>query len=578
MAQTQIHGARQIKAGTVSSLVVDSSIIIASGVNAFTGNVNFGGFKGTNLADPTNPQEIATKNYVDLRVSGLAAIKDPVRAATTANITLSGTQTVDGIALSAGDRVLVKNQTLGQNNGIYVVSAGAWTRSTDADSNTEVVAGMAVWVNEGTTNGDKRFVITTDNPITLGTTSLTFTNDVSSASVVDGAGLSYAGSTLNIGAGTGIQVNADTIQIDPAYIGQTSITTLGTIGTGTWNGTVIGSQYGGTGQNFSAGSGILKYTSGTASLVTAPTGAIVGTTDSQTLSGKTIAGTGLLFAGSTSGTTNLLATAIAGTTTLTLPAVTGTLISTGDTGTVTNAMLAGSIANGKLANSTISGVSLGSNLFALTIGSGLTGTSYNGSGAVTIAIDTATVVTLSGSQTLSNKSIAGAGLVFNGSTSGTTNLLATAIAGSTTLTLPAATDTLVGRATTDTLTNKTISGASNTITNIGNSSLTNSSVTVTAGTALSGGGSVSLGGSVTINLNTAKFITRETPSGTINGSNATFTLANTPVAGSESVYFNGILLESGAGNDYTISTNTITMLVDYIPQTGDKIRVSYISQ
>jgi len=117
--------------------------------------------------------------------------------------------------------------------------------------------------------------------------------------------------------------------------------------------------------------------------------------------------TGILsvqLAGATSGTTTIQPTAVAGTTTITFPAVTGTVITTGDTSTVTNTMLAGSIANAKLANSTISGVSLGGNLATLTISTGLTGTSYNGSGAVSIAIDS-TVVTLSGSQTLTNKTL-----------------------------------------------------------------------------------------------------------------------------------------------------------------------------
>ncbi len=71
----------------------------------------------------------------------------------------------------------------------------------------------------------------------------------------------------------------------------------------------------------------------------------------------------------------------------------------------------------------------------------------------------------------------------------------------------------------------------------------------------------------------ANFITGETPSGTVNGSNVTFTLANSPIAGSQEVYLNGILLESGAGNDYTISGVTISMLVT--PQTGDKLRATY---
>ena len=243
--------------------------------------------------------------------------------------------------------------------------------------------------------------------------------------------------------------------------------------------------------------------------------------------------------GSTSGTVQLIPTAAVGTgTVLTIPATTGTIITTGDSGTVTNTMLAGSIANTKLANSTISGVSLGSNLNALTIGTGLSGTTYNGSSAVTIAIDS-TVATLTGSQTLTNKTIAlgsntisgttaqfntaltdgdfatlagsetltnktltlptigSTGATFNGSTSGTTVLKASATAGTTTLTMPAATDTLVGKATTDTFTNKSISGSTNTLTNIPNSALTNSAVTVN-------GTSISLGSSATIEVNSIK--------------------------------------------------------------------------
>jgi hypothetical protein len=160
-------------------------------------------------------------------------------------------------------------------------------------------------------------------------------------------------------------------------------------------------------------------------------------------------GKNILLNGSTSGTITLAVPSAAGTNTVTLPATTGTVITTGDTGTVTNTMLAGSIANAKLVNSSItvngSTISLGgsatitaSTTNALTIGTGLSGTSFNGGSAVTIAIDS-TVATLTGAQTL---------------------------------------------------TNKTISGASNTLTNIGNSSLTNSSITIN-GSAISLGGSVS---------------------------------------------------------------------------------------
>jgi hypothetical protein len=127
-------------------------------------------------ADPTNPLHAATKQYVDNIASGLS-LKASTRASTTTNITLSGTQTVDGVFVITGDRVLVKNQTNGTQNGIYVVQSGAWNRSTDTDNSPvgEVQAGMFSFVTEGTVNSDTGWVLTTNNPITLGTTPLAFT-------------------------------------------------------------------------------------------------------------------------------------------------------------------------------------------------------------------------------------------------------------------------------------------------------------------------------------------------------------------------------------------------------------------
>jgi len=105
---------------------------------------------------------------------GISSWKNPVRLTTTgSNITLSGEQTIDGFLTSA-DRVLVKDQTAGEDNGIYVSAAGAWVRSSDFNISAEVVAGVAMIIEEGTANADKIFILTTDNPITLGTTSLTF--------------------------------------------------------------------------------------------------------------------------------------------------------------------------------------------------------------------------------------------------------------------------------------------------------------------------------------------------------------------------------------------------------------------
>lgn len=121
---------------------------------------------------------LATRDYVDQKVLeelGKQDFKHSVRVATTVNIALAGLQTIDGVALVAGDRVLVKNQAAPKDNGLYSVSAaGVWTRSADADSSLEVTPGLFVHVERGTTNGDSIWQLVTDAPIVLGVTDLLF--------------------------------------------------------------------------------------------------------------------------------------------------------------------------------------------------------------------------------------------------------------------------------------------------------------------------------------------------------------------------------------------------------------------
>ena len=222
-----------------------------SQVGAPTAAVAFNSQRITGLADPTQSQDAATKNYVDLTIQGLDP-KQSVRAATTANIaTLSGTMTIDGVALVVGNRVLVKDQTTASQNGVYVVAAGAWTRADDLSTWEELVSAY-LFVEQGSTNADNGFLCTVDAGGTLGSTAVTFVQFNGAGQIVAGNGLSKSGSTLSV-VGTANRITVSgSVDIASTYVGQSSITTLGTITTGVWNGTSIAVANGGTGATTSS--------------------------------------------------------------------------------------------------------------------------------------------------------------------------------------------------------------------------------------------------------------------------------------------------------------------------------------
>jgi len=254
----------------VSASITDlESTVKAYSLTSFaapTASLTMNSQKITNLAAPTDANDAARKADVDAARSGLD-VKDSVRAATTANITLSGEQTIDGVSVVAGNRVLVKNQSTASQNGIYVAAAGAWSRATDFDTDAEVTPGAFAFVEEGTTNGDAGFVLTTNAPITVGSTSLTFAQFSGAGTILAGDGLTKDGSTINaVGTADRIAVSADAIDISTAYAGQTSITTLGTVTTGVWSATQIGVTKGGTG------------------LTSVPQGSVLGANASNTIS------------------------------------------------------------------------------------------------------------------------------------------------------------------------------------------------------------------------------------------------------------------------------------------------------
>lgn len=143
--------------------------------------------KITGLGTPTADTDAATKAYVDSVAQGLD-VKGSVRAATTGNITLSGTQTIDGVAIGAGDRVLVKDQSTAANNGIYVAAAGGWSRAADADTWAELV-GAFVFVEDGTINDNSGWVCTSPPGGTLGVTAVTFEQFSGAGQINAGTGM-----------------------------------------------------------------------------------------------------------------------------------------------------------------------------------------------------------------------------------------------------------------------------------------------------------------------------------------------------------------------------------------------------
>lgn len=154
-----------------------------------------------------------------------------MRVATTAAGTLASSfennDVVDGVTLATGDRILIKDQAAGAENGIYTVNAsGAPTRATDSDSAAEI-QGAAVYVVSGTTNGGTRWVNSNTGSITLGTTALTFAQFGGGATYTAGNGLTLTGNDFNVGAGTGISVDATNVSIDTTVVVRKFATNVG---------------------------------------------------------------------------------------------------------------------------------------------------------------------------------------------------------------------------------------------------------------------------------------------------------------------------------------------------------------
>ncbi len=183
----------------------------------------------SNVASPAQPTDVANKAYVDGTAAGLSW-KNSVRAASTTNITLSGPgTTIDGVTMSNGDRFLAKNQTAGEQNGIYVFNGAASAATRAADANTSAkIRQAAVSVEEGTVNGDHNFNLTTNAPITLDTTALTFSSfGGTGQAYTNGDGLALSGSQFSVVADTGILVGPSGVSVDPAVVARPKGFTIG---------------------------------------------------------------------------------------------------------------------------------------------------------------------------------------------------------------------------------------------------------------------------------------------------------------------------------------------------------------
>lgn len=237
-------------ADTISDL---ATIVKAYKLNEFAGpnaSLDFNFQKGINVATPTAPNDLVNKSYADNLALGLKQ-RYEVLAATdgfsvgtyTATGGASGRgqltscpTTLDGVTLSTGKRILIKNHSNAAANGIYVVTTlgsganGIWDRAADADEDGEITNSTFVFVGDGTVNKDTGWTVSTTGDITLGGssgTAITFTQFSGGGSIDAGSGLTKSGNVLNIGAGTGITVNADDVQIDTSVVARKVAATIG---------------------------------------------------------------------------------------------------------------------------------------------------------------------------------------------------------------------------------------------------------------------------------------------------------------------------------------------------------------
>ena len=248
----------KIDTNTISTTDTNGNLVLAPNGTA-TVTVPSGYEQRAGFTD----ESLVNKTYVDSVANGLD-VKKSVRVATTGDLSATynngnGTLTanangaivIDGVTLVQNDRVLVKDQNNAPENGFYLVTtvgtssaAFVLTRTPDANDADELTGGAFTFVEEGATNADNGYVASHNGTPTLGTDDITFDHFSGAGQISAGNGLVKSGNTIDaVGTANRITVNPDSIDIASTYVGQTSITTLGTIATGTWEGNSIANAY-----------------------------------------------------------------------------------------------------------------------------------------------------------------------------------------------------------------------------------------------------------------------------------------------------------------------------------------------
>ena len=303
---------------------LSASNLVITGTGLFDGNVSMNTHSITNLAEPINDADAATKYYVDSTAQGLDP-KASVVAATTGNITLFGPQLIDGISIVATNRVLVKNQSQPADNGLYLCTDAAWTRTADMNNWAEVPSSY-VFVETGTLDGGTGWVCTSPPGGTLGVTPITWVQFSGSGTYTAGAGLTLTGTEFSVNAAQPTITSVGTL---------TSLEVTGNVSAGNVSATTF------TGN-------LTGNASGSAATVT--TNAQPNITSTGTLTSLDV--TGNVSAGNISATTftgNISATYVSGTlTTNAQPNITST-------GTLTSLDVTGNVSAGNISATYVSG-------------------------------------------------------------------------------------------------------------------------------------------------------------------------------------------------------------------------------